>query len=295
MGCKSRDGKKADGSWRMCVDYKDINKACPKDNYPMPKIDWKVSVTALTRFLSRAADRALPFFQMLKGCLTKKDFIWTDEAEKAFQDVKAFLKELPTLTAPIPGETLTIPCRLLRGNQLGSNCPQRRLRRYFQTHLIQVFTDQPIKHILTRPEISGKMAKWAIELGEHEITFLPKHSVKGQVIADFLAELPSDMIKQGETTVSRRETDKFWELYTDGVSSEEGADIGLLLVSLNGEEITYAFRLKFATSNNYAEYEALIARLRLAKSIDVRQLTAYIDLQLVASQLNGSFEHLRGI
>ncbi|XP_071700368.1 uncharacterized protein [Rutidosis leptorrhynchoides] len=32
--------KKADGSWRMCVDYKDINKACPKDNYPLPEIDW---------------------------------------------------------------------------------------------------------------------------------------------------------------------------------------------------------------------------------------------------------------
>ncbi|XP_071695267.1 uncharacterized protein [Rutidosis leptorrhynchoides] len=111
------------------------------------------------------------------------------------------------------------------------------------------------------------MVKWEIELGEHEITFLPRHSVKGQVIADFLVELPSDMIKQGETTVTRRETDEFWELYTDGASSEEGADIGLLLVSPNGEEITYAIQLKFVASNNEAEYEALIAGLRLAKEL----------------------------
>ncbi|GJR91245.1 reverse transcriptase domain-containing protein, partial [Tanacetum coccineum] len=34
--------KKYDGSWRMCVDFKDLNKACPKDGYPLPKIDWKV-------------------------------------------------------------------------------------------------------------------------------------------------------------------------------------------------------------------------------------------------------------
>ncbi|XP_071728093.1 uncharacterized protein [Rutidosis leptorrhynchoides] len=34
--------KKADGNWRMCIDFKDINKACPKDNYPLPEIDWKV-------------------------------------------------------------------------------------------------------------------------------------------------------------------------------------------------------------------------------------------------------------
>ncbi|XP_071694993.1 uncharacterized protein [Rutidosis leptorrhynchoides] len=134
------------------------------------------------------------------------------------------------------------------------------------------------------------MAKWAIELGEHEITFLPRHSVKAQVIADFLVELPSDIIKQGETTVTRREMDELWELYTDGASSEEGAGIGLLLISPNGEEITYAIRLKFAASNNEAEYEALIAGLRLAKSIDVRQLTAYVDSQLVASQLNGRFK-----
>ncbi|XP_071718737.1 uncharacterized protein [Rutidosis leptorrhynchoides] len=98
------------------------------------------------------------------------------------------------------------------------------------------------------------------------------------------------MIKQGETPVTRREMDESWELYTDGASSEEGAGVGILLVSPTGEEITYAIRLKFAASNNKAEYEALIAGLRLAKSIDVRQLTAYVDSQLVVSQLNGSFE-----
>ncbi|XP_071697127.1 uncharacterized protein [Rutidosis leptorrhynchoides] len=44
--------KKADGSWRMCVDYKDINKACPKDNYPFPEIDWKVESLTGHRFKS---------------------------------------------------------------------------------------------------------------------------------------------------------------------------------------------------------------------------------------------------
>ncbi|XP_071704658.1 uncharacterized protein [Rutidosis leptorrhynchoides] len=252
--------------------------------------------------------------------------VMTDEVEKAFQDVKAFLKELSTLTAPIPGEILTVylaasseaissvliadrgktqmpvyfVSKLLQNREVNYPAMEkliyalvhtaRRLRRYFQVHPIQVFTDQPIKHILTMPKISERMAKWAIELGEHEITFLLRYLVKGQVIANFLVELPSDMIKQGETTVTRRETDEFWELYTDEASSEEGAGIGLLLVSPKGEEITYAILLKFASSNNEAEYEALIAGLCLANSIDVRQLTAYVDSQLVASQLNGSFK-----
>ncbi|GJU63899.1 reverse transcriptase domain-containing protein [Tanacetum coccineum] len=34
--------RKHNNSWRMCVDFKDLNKACPKDGYPLPKIDWKV-------------------------------------------------------------------------------------------------------------------------------------------------------------------------------------------------------------------------------------------------------------
>ncbi|XP_071729045.1 uncharacterized protein [Rutidosis leptorrhynchoides] len=116
------------------------------------------------------------------------------------------------------------------------------------------------------------MAKWAIELGEHEITFLPRHTVKGQVIADLL----------GNGRILR--TIYGWRVKCGG------AGIGLLLVSPNEEEITYAIWLKFAASNNEAEYEALIAGLRLAKSTDVRQLTAYFDSQLVANQLNGNFE-----
>ncbi|XP_071727931.1 uncharacterized protein [Rutidosis leptorrhynchoides] len=269
------------------------NIQSPRNKKDVQSLNGKL--LALTRFLSRAADRSLPFFLTLKGCLNKKDFVLTEDAEKAFQNMKAFLRELPTLTAPIQGETLTVylatsseAIRSVLIDEIKLKC--RQLRRYFQAHPIQVLRDQPIKHILTRPEISGRMEKWAIELGKHEISFLPRNSVKGQVMANFLVELPSDMIKQGETPVTRRGTDEFWKQYTDGASSEEGAGIGLLLVSPSREEITYAIQLKFAASNNEAEYEALLAGLRLAKSIDVQQLTAYVDSQLVASQLNGSFE-----
>ncbi|GJR66436.1 reverse transcriptase domain-containing protein [Tanacetum coccineum] len=62
----------------------------------------------------------------------------------------------------------------------------RRLRRYFQAHPIKVLTDKPIKQILTRLEKSGRIAKWAIELGEHDIKFKGRNSVKGKILADFL-------------------------------------------------------------------------------------------------------------
>ncbi|XP_071714816.1 uncharacterized protein [Rutidosis leptorrhynchoides] len=61
-------------------------------------------LAALTRFLSKAAERQLPFFKTLKGCLKQKRFVWSSEAETAFQEMKKLLKTLPTLIAPVDGE-----------------------------------------------------------------------------------------------------------------------------------------------------------------------------------------------
>ena len=53
--------------------------------------------------MSKSVERSLPFFKALRGA---KDFKWTDECQKAFDDLKAYLRELPLLTRPIEGESL---------------------------------------------------------------------------------------------------------------------------------------------------------------------------------------------
>ncbi|GJX03588.1 reverse transcriptase domain-containing protein [Tanacetum coccineum] len=102
----------------------------------------------------------------------------------------------------------------------------RKLRRYFQAHPIQVLSDKPIKQILARPEKSGSIAKWAIELREHKIEFRGRNSIKGQVLADFLAETPPKKnreIKDGEAKRKELEPDNAWKLFTDGASSSDGS------------------------------------------------------------------------
>ncbi|GKG43922.1 reverse transcriptase domain-containing protein, partial [Tanacetum coccineum] len=54
-----------------------------------------------------------------------------------------------------------------------------------------------------------------------------------------------------------------WTLFTDGSSCIDGSGVGLILTSLDGAEFTYALRFQFTASNNEAEYEALLARLRI--------------------------------
>jgi ribonuclease HI len=61
------------------------------------------SLATLSRFISRLAERALPFFKLFQ----KSDpFSWTEEAERAFRELKQHLVSLPILVAPEPGEPL---------------------------------------------------------------------------------------------------------------------------------------------------------------------------------------------
>ncbi|GJS37124.1 reverse transcriptase domain-containing protein [Tanacetum coccineum] len=153
----------------------------------------------------------------------------------------------------------------------------RRLRRYFEAHPVKVITDQPIKNILNNTEASGKLAKYAIELGAYNITFMPCNAVKGQVLADFLSEVP-----KGE-----RE-----ELYfrMPEVPLEKD-DTG----RPSGVKYTYALRLTFPSTNNEAKYAALLAGLRIAQQMNISNIEVKVDSKLVASQINKSYKASKDI
>ncbi|KAG7564134.1 Ribonuclease H-like superfamily [Arabidopsis suecica] len=159
----------------------------------------------------------------------------------------------------------------------------RKLRPYFQSHPIEVLTSHPLRSILHGPSQSGILAKWAIELSEYDIEYKSRTSAKSQVLADFLTELPLD---DGILV----ETDSTWKLHVDGSSSKQGSGIGIRLETLTKEIIEQSFRLMFPASNNEAEYEALLAGLRLALAIGAEIIIAYCDSQLVVNQFAGDYE-----
>nr|GFD29871.1 reverse transcriptase domain-containing protein [Tanacetum cinerariifolium] len=63
-------------------------------------------LAALNCFLSKSAERSLPFLYTLKKCTNKKDFRWTEAADATFLEMNKLVSELPTLTIPNKGETL---------------------------------------------------------------------------------------------------------------------------------------------------------------------------------------------
>ncbi|GJV89620.1 reverse transcriptase domain-containing protein [Tanacetum coccineum] len=279
-------------------------------------------LAGLNRFLSKSAEKSLPLFKTLKKCVKKSDFRWTPEAEQAFKQLKQHISELPMLVAPRPKEELIMylsasqgavgavlmterdsiqtpvyfVSRALQGPELNYTPMEKlvlalvfaakRLRRYFQAHPIAVITDQPIRQVMSRPEVAGRLQKWSIMLGEHNITYRPRTSVKGQILADFLVEKP----EEASADMSEKEIPQEpWTLFTDGSSCIDGSGAGLILTSPEGAEFTYALRFQFTASNNEAEYEALLAGLRIAAQMGVRNIRVSVDSKLVANQVLGTY------
>ncbi|XP_076903048.1 uncharacterized protein LOC143557999 [Bidens hawaiensis] len=263
-------------------------------------------LVALNMFLANHAAKSYPFISTLRNCLKNAQFRWTPEAEQAFQEVKKCLMELLKLTAPHAGEPLTLYLSasgiavgavlltdrknvqtqiyyvnrtlsdpetrysMLEKLVLALVYAARRLRRYFQGHPINVLTGYKLKNVLSKPELSGRLAKWAIELGEHSIEYKPRPAIKGQVMADFVTEVPRH--KEQECLIEQQpqappEQGQVWSLFMDGASSSEGSGAGLRLVNPKGHEFTYAIKLYFKSTNNEAEYEAFLAGLRIEKKL----------------------------
>lgn len=100
-------------------------------------------------------------------------------------------------------------------------------------------------------------------------TILIQMSVKGQVIADFLVdhlsiEVPE--VEKLEVNVFYLER-AFWILKFYSSSIEDGARLGVFIISLVGIKTTSAFNMNFPCTNNHAEYEALIIGLEILKEL----------------------------
>ncbi|XP_076910823.1 uncharacterized protein LOC143568588 [Bidens hawaiensis] len=158
---------------------------------------------------------------------------------------------------------------------------------------LEAVLKMPSPKSVKQPELSGRLENWAIELGEHAIEYKPRPAIKGQVLADFIAEIPQgkeeECRKEIEPSVDQQK-DKVWKLFTDGASNDEGAGAGLRITNPEGQHFTYTIRLEFKSTNNEAEYEALLAGLRIAKKLGAQHLEAHMDSMLVANQIEGSYD-----
>jgi len=274
-------------------------------------------MAALSKFMSAGGEKGHPYFQCLKR---NSRFAWTDECEATFLKLKEYLATPPVLCKPRAGVPLRLcfavtewaissvlvqeqdqvqrpiyfVSKALQGPKsryqslekavLAVVFSARRIRHYFHSFTVVVMTDLPIQKVLQKPDVAGRMVRWAVELSEFDIQYEPRGSIKGQVYADFVVELSPGGAPQEAELGSQ------WMLSVDGSSNQQGSGAGIVLEGPNGVLIEQALRFTFKASNNQAEYEALIAGMLLAKEMGAQSLLAKSDSQLVTGQVTGEYQ-----
>ncbi|XP_042969058.1 uncharacterized protein LOC122301739 [Carya illinoinensis] len=209
-------------------------------------------VATLGRFVVRSTNKCLPFFQVLWKRPEKGDVLYTFLAVSPHA-VSAFLvNEEGAVQHPVYYVN-----RVLRGAE--ARYPRiellafalvvaaRKLRPYFQAHTVRVLTEAPLAKILRKPDSTGRLIGWLIELSEFDVEYEPRKVIKGQTMANFVAEF-SDLPQEEAIAPSG----KPWVLYIDGSSCRIGEGLGIHLLSPDGQEWYYMATLAFKVTPKQA-------------------------------------------
>ena len=106
----------------------------------------------------------------------------------------------------------------------------RKLLHYFQSHTVFVLTEYPLQSLLKRSNFTGQIAKWGTHLGLFDIRYRPRSSVKGQVLADFIAEFTPKSDGKIICNAERRP----WKVFVDGASNAMGPGAGIVIITPEG-------------------------------------------------------------
>ena len=166
-------------------------------------------------------------------------------------------------------------------------------------HTVVVLTQLPFRSILRSADYTGRITMWSTLLGAFDIKYMPRTSVKGQVLADLIAEfieLTVEAVAEEENmdgksvgTISTQGASR-WKVYIDGAANQRGSGVGLVLISPERITIEKSLRLGFSATNNEAEYEALLQGMAMVQKIGGKALEVFLDSRLVVGQVRGELE-----
>nr|XP_027090333.1 uncharacterized protein LOC113711367 [Coffea arabica] len=287
-------------------------------------------INFIGRFIAQLTATCEPLFKLLRKNVRLH---WNEECQLAFDKIKDYLLQPPVQVPPKPSRPLimylsvldeAVGCVLGQHDDFGRkkqaiyylskkftyyeanysflerSCyalawATQKLRHYLLGHTTYLISrSNPLKYLLNKPMPTGCMAKWQMILSDFDIVFTSQKAMKGQAIADHLAENPRDDDYQPLHTYFPDEEVLFvgtaedmseqcpeWRLFFDGAANSFGAGIGAVLVSPEGKHYPGAAKLQFACPNNMAEYEACIFGLKMALETEIKELIAFSDSDLL--------------
>ena len=123
---------------------------------------------------------------------------------------------------------------------------------------------------------------------------MPRTTIKGQILAGFVAEFTEGAPEKGETVIGVLVMSTIviplWEVYTDEASNRKGAGIRIVLITSKKLIMEKSLWLGFLATNNEAKYETLLAGVAMVKQLGEEAMKLYSDSRLVVGQVNGDFK-----
>ncbi|KAM1122697.1 hypothetical protein ACFX19_004268 [Malus domestica] len=164
--------------------------------------------------------------------------------------------------------------------------------------------------MLAKPMLTGRIGKWILALFEFSFQYVPQRAIKGQAIADFLAEhqesqgeiinisgtlevanilIPQSQAILGKEEWIRHEVERIsslwvtpWKLYFDGSCTQNAARARIIIIDPKGTHHCYSFFLDYQeTTNKRVEYEALIIGLEILIELGATEVEVFGDSELV--------------
>jgi ribonuclease HI len=270
-------------------------------------------INFVRRFISNLSRRIEPFMKLVK-IRANEEFCWGVEQQQAFEEIKEYLSKPPMLVPPQQDKPfymyLSVGDTFIASVIIQVHDNKERVIFYLSRRMLDVETRYPdikklclclfftctklrhillsaeviiicksdaIKHMLSAPVLKGRLGKWMFALSEFDIRYQPAKAVKGQALADLIAERVNTNI----AVLSVRA----WTMYFDGSVCGDGCGIGILLVSSWGTTYSFSIRLSTTCTNNLAEYEEVHKGMELLLEAGVEVVEVFGDSKLVISQL----------
>jgi ribonuclease HI len=274
-------------------------------------------INFVRRFISNLSGRIEPFMELVK-IKTNDEFRWGAEQQQAFEEIKEYLSKPPVLVPPQQGKPfyvyLSVGATSIASVIIQVQDGKERVVFYLSRRMLDAETRYPeieklclclfftctklrhillsaetivicksdvIKHMLSAPVLKGRLGKWMFALSEFDVRYQPAKAVKGQALADLVAERTSTDI----LALSIRA----WAMYFDGSVCGDGSGIGILLVSPRGATYSFSIRLTTPCTNNLAEYEAVRKGMELLLEAGAEAVEVFGDSKLVISQLTETY------
>ncbi|KAM1720612.1 hypothetical protein ACFX12_022252 [Malus domestica] len=313
-------------------------------------------INFLRRFIANLAGKIQPLTPLLR-LKDKENFEWGPPHQKAFDSIKGYLTSPPVLVPPQKGKPLrlyifasdkSIGSLLAQNNEGGKEqavyylsriltevetrySPVERLclalyftanklRHYMlPCHVHIIAKTDVIKYMLSKLMLTKRIGKWIQALSEFSFQYVPQRAVKGQAIADLLAEhqesqdeiinipgtlevtsvwIPPSKGISGKEEWVQQEIKRVaglwitpWKLYFIGFYTQKASGAGIVIINPQGVYHYYSFLLDYqGNTNNRAEYEALIIGLEILMDLGAMDVEVFGDSELVINQLNGEFK-----